>query len=43
MFTTFPVARMNAVIAGNRPDQCVGCALTVAVARNGLAKFQEIA
>jgi hypothetical protein len=40
MFTTFPVARMNAVIAGNRPDQCVGCALTVAVARSGLAKFQ---
>ena len=39
-FTTFPVARMNAVIAGNRPDQCVGCALTAAMARSGPAKFQ---
>jgi hypothetical protein len=25
-FTTFPFARVNTLIAGNRPDQCFGCA-----------------
>ncbi len=35
MFTTFPVVRVNTLIAGNRPDQCVGCSLTAAMARRG--------
>jgi len=26
LFTTFPVVRLDTLIAGNRPDQCAGCA-----------------
>jgi hypothetical protein len=35
LFTTFPVVRLNTLIAGNRPDQCVGCSLAAAMARRG--------
>jgi hypothetical protein len=38
LFTTFPVARTNTLIAGNRPDQCVGCSLAVAMARRWAAR-----
>jgi hypothetical protein len=38
MFTTFPVVRTNTLIAGNRPDQCVGCSLVVATARRWAAR-----
>jgi hypothetical protein len=37
LFTTFPVVRVNTLIAGNRPDQCVGCSLTSAMARRAHA------
>jgi hypothetical protein len=33
LFSTFPVARVNTLIAGNRPDQCVGCSLPAAMAQ----------
>jgi fibronectin-binding autotransporter adhesin len=33
LFTTFPVVRINTLIAGNRPDQCVDCTLAAAMAR----------
>jgi hypothetical protein len=35
IFTTFPIAQVNTLIAGNRPDQCAGCSLTPAGARRG--------
>ncbi len=37
LFTTFPVVRVNTLIAGNRPDQCVGCSLAAAMSRRGTA------
>ena len=33
IFTTFPVVRVNTLIAGNRPDQCVGCSPAMATDR----------
>jgi hypothetical protein len=39
MFTTFPVVRVNTLIAGNRPDQCVGCSLT-AMTRRGAVRSE---
>ena len=42
MFTTFPVIRVNTLIAGNQPDQCVSCSsalvLAPALGRRALAK-----
>ena len=38
LFTTFPVIRVNTLIAGNRPDQCVGCPATAAMARRAAEK-----
>jgi len=38
LFTTFPVNRLNTLITGNRPDQCVGCSLTAAIARREAAE-----
>jgi hypothetical protein len=38
LFTTSPVIRVNTLIAGNRPNQCVGCSLSLAVARRGAAR-----
>jgi hypothetical protein len=38
LFTTFPVVRMNTLIAGNRPDQCLGCSPTAAMARRETAR-----
>jgi hypothetical protein len=38
LFTTFPVVQVNTLIAGNRPDQCVGCSLAAAMARRGMAR-----
>jgi len=37
IFTTFPVAQTDTVIAANSPDQCVGCTLTAPMARHGVA------
>jgi len=37
LFTTFPIVQHNTLIAGNRPDQCVGCALVSAMVHGQLA------
>lgn len=37
LFTTSPVVRVNTLIAGNRPDQCVGCSLAPAMVHRGVA------
>jgi hypothetical protein len=37
VFTTFPVVRVNTLIAGNRPDQCTGCSLMAGMARPAAA------
>jgi fibronectin-binding autotransporter adhesin len=38
LFTAFPVVRVNTLIAGNRPDQCVGCSLATAMGRHAMAR-----
>lgn len=42
LFTTFPVVRVNTLIAGNRPDQCFGCAAASAqMARAARARVRD--
>jgi hypothetical protein len=37
LFTTAPVTRVNTLIAGNQPNQCVGCSLAPAMAPRAAA------
>ena len=41
MYTTFPIALMNTPIAGNQPDQCVGCTLVAPMVLRGAARAQR--